>query len=129
MTCCRCECTYLSVIIGIIAGVLIGVLYALGFVSTGIIFWLYLLVGLAGVFLAPIYASLANRSVGDKCYCNYQRAFNAAAIGVIVASAVGLIVSAFASVTVIAIVLALATFFSVTLVALVICLSRCVCNS
>ena len=70
MSCCRNECAYLAVIIGIIAGVILGVLYSLGFVATGIIFWAYLAIGIAGVFLSPIYAFLDNVCREGNCFCS-----------------------------------------------------------
>lgn len=129
MNCCRCECAYLSVIIGIIAGVLLGVLYALGFVATGIIFWVYLAIGLAGVFLAPIYAANGSCQIGEKCFCEYRRILLATSGGAILTAAVGLIVSALGSIIATAIVLGIATFFAVALLVSVICLAKCLCNS
>ena len=128
MNCCRCDCGYLAVIIGIIAGVVLGVLYSLGFVATGIIFWVLLAVGLAGVFLAPIYAGSDTCINGDRCFCSYRRLLLVAAVGAIVTAAAGLIIAALASTIATAIVLGLATFFSVMLVASVVCLARCLCN-
>ena len=125
---CRCECAYLSVIIGIIAGVILGALYALGFVATGIIFWVFLAIGLAGVFLAPLYAANDSCINGDRCFCTYRRILFAAAIGAILTAAAGLIVAALTSTIATAIVLGLATFFSVTLVGSLVCLARCLCN-
>ena len=128
MNYCRCECAYLSVIAGILAGVVIGVLSALGFVATGIIFWAYLAIGVAAVFLAPIYGANVTCPGSERCFCRYRRVLLAAAVGTILTAAAGLIVAAFASTTVIAIVLGLTTFFVVWLVGLVICLARCLCN-
>ena len=127
MTCCKCECAYLSVIIGIVLGVILGVLYALGFVATGIIFWVYLAIGVAGVFLSPIYAANNSCRGNERCFCNYRRLILVASVGTIIAAAVGLIVEAIAGVIVVAIILALATFFAVMLLVLIICLARCLC--
>mgnify|MGYP003296274375 CR=1 FL=1 len=129
MNCCRCECGYLSVIIGIIAGVVLGVLYSLGFVATGILFWVYLLVGFLGVFLAPVYAEKSKCSQGVGCFCYYRRWLLTAIVGSIIAAAVGLIIVAFAPVIAIAISVGVATFFIATLIVLLVCLARCICNS
>ena len=128
MSCSRCECAYLSLIIAIIAGVVLGVLYALGVVATGIVFWVFLAIGILGVFLAPIYAASDTCINGDGCFCSYRRIFFASAVGAIVTATAGLIVAALDSVVATAIVLGLATFFSVLLVASTICLARCLCN-
>lgn len=128
MSCCRGECAYLAVLTGIVAGVLLGVFYALGFVATGIIFWLYLLVGLAGVFLSPLYAAKAGRPTGENCFCGYRVPFLVAAAGTIIASAAGLILAALTSAVAIAIALSVATFFAVVLVVLTICLTNCICE-
>ena len=128
MSGCRCECAYLSVLIGIIAGVALGVLFSLGFVATGIIFWLLLIVGFAGVFLAPIYAANEGRRANEGCFCNIRRPFIIAAVGAIITAVLGLILSSFAPVIAIAIVLGFAVFFAVMLVVLVICNLNCICR-
>ncbi len=129
MTCFKCECTYLSIVAGIIAGVVLGVLYALGFVATGIIFWLFLVTGLAGVFVSPIYASNSGCLQSEKCFCKFKNAIITASAGTILTAAAGLIVSTLTSTIATAIVLGLTTFFSVMLVALIICLTNCLCNN
>lgn len=129
MNCCRYNCAYISVIAGIIVGVILGVLYTLGFVSTGILFWAYLAIGVAGVLLAPIYASSISAKGCDKCFCRLRGLYLTAAIGTIVAAAVGLIVSVFAGPVVIAIVVGVATFFTVMQLVSSVCLTECLCNS
>lgn len=128
MVYCRCECAYLAVIIGIIAGVLLGVLYGLGIIATGIIFWAFLAIGLAGVFLAPLYAAYGALGGPEKCFCNHRRLLLVAAVGTIIAAVVGLIVAAVAPLTVNAIVLAITTFFATALLVSIICLARCLCR-
>ena len=128
MSCCKCECAYLAVIVGIIAGVILGVLYSLGLVATGIIFWAYLALGALGIFLSPIYAFL-DKSGGERgCFCSNKIIILLAAIGTIISAAVGLIIAAIASTTVLAIVIGLATFFIVTLLVAIICVTRCICR-
>ena len=127
MNCCRCECAYLSVIIGIIAGVIIGALYALGFVATGIIFWALLAIGVAGIFLTPIYAASNVYQGGERCFCNYRKVLLTASVGTVVTAAAGLIVAGLTSTIATAMLLGLATFFAVMLLVVVICLSRCMC--
>ncbi len=129
MSCCRGECAYVSILIGIVAGVLLGVLYSLGFVATGIIFWLYLLVGISGVFLAPLYAASAGRPTGENCFCRYRALFLTASAGAIVAAAAGLILAALSSIVAIAIAIALATFFVFVLLTLTICIANCICEA
>ncbi len=128
MSCCRNECGYLAVIIGIIAGVILGVLFSLGFVATGIIFWAYLAIGLAGVFLSPIYAFLDKLCGESKCFCANKIILLVAVIGTIITAAVGLIVAAIAPVVVLSIIIGLATFFVVMLTVAIICVTRCICR-
>ncbi|MBQ2932554.1 MAG: hypothetical protein IJE62_06940 [Clostridia bacterium] len=129
MRCSRCECAYLSIIIGIVAGVLLGVLFALGFVATGIIFWALLAIGVAGVFLAPLYAANTACPGTEQCFCNYLKIFLTASAGTIVASSAGLIVAPLGSIVATAIILGLATFFAVTQLVSTICVAKCLCNN
>jgi len=128
MSCCKSECAYLAVIIGIIAGVILGVLYSLGFVATGFIFWAYLAIGIAGVFLSPIYAFLDNVCREGNCFCNNKIILLVAVVGTIITAAVGLIVATIAPVVVLSIVVGLATFFVVMLLVAIICVTRCICR-
>ena len=127
MDCCRSNCTFISVIIGIIAGVILGVLYALGFVSTGIVFWVYLVIGVLGVLLSPLYASNASCK-GAKCFCKNRVLILVSALGAIIASAAGLIVVPLASTVVVGIVLGVATLFTVMLISSVVCVVNCLCR-
>lgn len=129
MSCCRSECAYLAVIIGIIAGVILGVLFSLGFVATGIIFWAYLAIGIAGVFLSPIYAFLDNVCRERNCFCGNKIILLVAVVGTIITAAVGLIVAGIASTVVLSIVIGLATFFVVMLLVAIICVTRCICRN
>lgn len=126
---CKYNCTCIAVIVGIIVGVILGVLYSLGFVSTGIIFWAYLAIGVAGILLAPIYALQAAQKGHAGCFCRLRGLFTAAAVGAVIASVVGFIVVGFATVPVIAIVIGVATFFAVAELALLICLAKCSCSN
>ena len=128
MSCSRCECAYLSIIIGIIFGVLLGVLYSLGYIATGVIFWAYLLFGVLETFISPLYAFIGERDCFGKCFCNYNTLFLVALAGTIITAAAGLIVVPFASVVATAIALALSTFFTVMLIVLVFCLTKCICR-
>lgn len=125
---CKNECTCLSIIIGIIAGVILGILFALGFVATGIIFWAYLAIGVAGVFLLPVYAANNSCRETGQCLCNFRRLFTIASVGAIILSVIGLIVSGIVSIPALAITLGIATLFVVMLLVLVLCLARCLCN-
>ena len=129
MRCSRCECAYLSIIIGIVAGVLLGVLFALGFVATGIIFWALLAIGILGVFLAPLYAANTACSCTEQCFCNYRKILLATSAGAIVTSAAGLIVAPLGVAVATAIILGLATFFAATQLVSTICLTSCLCNN
>ena len=128
MNYCNSNCTCLSVIAGVIAGVVLGILYALGFVATGVIFWAYLALAAIGILLAPLYASLNTERGSGCCFCTIKNLILIAAIGAIVFAAVGLIIAATASTTVVAIILGLATAFSVILLSAVICLTNCLCE-
>lgn len=128
MSCCRNECAYLAVIIGIIAGVILGVLSSFGFVAIGIIFWVYLAIGLAGVFLSPIYAFLDNICGEGKCFCGNKVTLLVAVVGTIITAAVGFIAAPIASTVVLAIIVGLATFFAVMLTVAIICVTRCICR-
>lgn len=129
MSCCRNECTCLSVILSIIAGVLLGVLYSLGFVTTGIIFWVYLAIGVAGVFLSPLYAAGCFGGENERCFCCHRKLLLTAAVGTIITAAAGLIIASLTSVIAIAIILGLTTFFAVLLLISLICLARCLCDN
>ena len=125
---CKCECAYLSIIIGIIAGVIIGVLYSMGFVPTTITLLAYLAIGVLGVLLSPIYASNTICPGNESCFCSFRRTILIAAAGSIITAAAGLIVAGVASIIITAIVIAIATFFTAMLIVSVICLARCLCD-
>lgn len=129
MGCFKTSCGCVSLVAGVIAGVILGVLYALGFVTTGIIFWAYLAIGVLGILLSPIYASGASYKGDDRCFCVYRIMILTAAVGTIVSSAVGLVVAGLTSLVATAIVLGVATLFPVTLLSLVICLTNCMCRN
>ncbi|MBQ9737323.1 MAG: hypothetical protein IJV86_02825 [Clostridia bacterium] len=129
MLCCKCDCGYLSIIVGIIAGVVLGILFSFGLIATGIIFWVFLAIGLAGVFLSPLYFARNFSGERDRCFCGHRRLILITSLGTIISAALGLILEAIASVTVVAIVLGFATAFSVALIVGLICLARCLCNS
>ena len=128
MSCCRCDCAYWAIIISIIAGVILGVLYSFGFIATGIVFWVYLAIGVIGIFASPIYASFSTGGCIERCFCNNRRFLLIAAVGAIIAAVVGLIVAAIAPTIVVAIVIGIATFFAVLLLGVVTCISKCICN-
>ena len=123
MNCCRNSCVYPAVIAAIVAGVILGVLYALGFVTTGVLFWAYLGIGVLGLFALPVYGATNNR-----CYCQHRVALLAGAIGTVLAAAVGLIVAFVAGAIAIAVAVGVATFFAVLLLGLLVCLANCVCE-
>lgn len=125
---CRNECAYLAVIISIISGVVLGTLFALGFVSTGLIFWVYLLIGVLGILLTPIYGKNSAGGCTESCFCRYRQLITLAGAGAIVFAVVGLVVEFIASITVLAIIIGLATFFAVFLLSTVACFAQCICN-
>ncbi len=127
MDCCRTNCIFASVIASLIVGVILGVLYSLGFVATGIIFWVFLAIGAGAALLLPIYAIGGTGIDGRNCVCRYRRALTVAAIGTVVAAAVGLIVPA-ASTVVTAIIVGVATFFAALVFSLALCFARCLSN-
>lgn len=126
---CRCNCGYLALLIGIFAGVLAGVLYALGLIAVGVIFWVYLGIGVLGLLLTPLYATGACGAGCSGCFARYRTQILAAAIGTILAAVVGLIAVPFVSVTVLAIILGVATLFAVLLPATLVCLTECLCDN
>ncbi|MBE7034830.1 MAG: hypothetical protein E7402_01725 [Ruminococcaceae bacterium] len=129
MLCGNGKCTCLGVIVSILAGVVLGVLYSLGFVTTGVIFWAYLAIGVAAIFLAPLYSRQATEGeTCNTCACKTNRLLTLASIGTIVTGAVGLIVSLVSGVTTISIVLGVATFFAVLVLAGLVCLTNCLCS-
>ncbi len=129
MNCCRYNCVYLSVIIAILAGIALGVLYALGFVATGVIFWVYLVAGVLALLLLPVYS--AGECGRTECTCtgNYRGLIVATAIGTIVAAVIGLITATIAPVVVVSIVLGVATFLVAFLLGVLVCLSNCYCRN
>ncbi len=124
MSSCNSNCTCISVIISIILGVILGVLYSLGFVSTGIIFWAFLAVGVGAILLTPIYTLNESNNGERKCLYYYIKWIVGASIGTIILAAAGLIIPT-TSIVVTSIVIGLATFFVVLLVAQIICLLKC----
>lgn len=127
MDCCKSNCLWISLVSGIIAGFVLGILYTFGFVATGIIFWVYILIGVLTIFLAPIYAAACSCGSRCRCFCNYRVLLTIASIGAIVASAVGIIIVAFAPVIVTAIFLGLATLFAVMALVLILCFVSYLC--
>lgn len=128
MSCCRCECAYLAIIVSIILGVILGVLAGFGFIATGVIFWVYLAIGVIGIFAAPIYAGMNDTGCMESCFCSNRRLLLVASIGAVIAAAVALILVPIVSVTVLAIALGIASFFAALVLASVICISKCMCN-
>jgi hypothetical protein len=125
---CKNECAYVSVIAGLLAGVVLGILYALSLVATGVIFWVYLIVGIAGIFFLPIYANGNAQYERTGCGCSYKNLLIIGAVGAIVTAAVGLIIQLIAPTVAVAIILGLTTFFVVFLLVTVICLTSCICS-
>lgn len=125
MDCGKCNCGYISVIVAILAGVALGVLYALGFVATGIIFWVYLVSGILALLLAPLYTAGGPCTGCCRCISRYLTLLLVSAIGTVAATVVGLIVAAVAPVVVVAIALGVATLFTVLLLGTLVCLTRC----
>ncbi len=128
MNCCRNSCVYLAIIIGILAGVVLGVLSALGFVTTGVIYWVYAVIGVLGILLSPLYAQVRAEGSGERCFCSYRRLILTSAIGTVISSVVGLVVAGIAGPVVLAIVAGVATFFLAALLVSVLCLSGCICS-
>lgn len=124
---CRCNCAYASIIIGILSGVILGVLYALGFVGTGIIFWIYLAMGVLGALLSPVYSGSASCREG-RCFCRFRTLILASVIGTLISSAVGLIVAPVAATVAVAVLLGVATLFAVMLIVSALCLTDCNCG-
>ena len=107
MNCQRNTCIWLSVIIGIVVGVLFGILYSQGIFPIGIVFWLYLAVGILGLLLCPLYAARGHQG----CFCHYKALILTAIIGTIISSTVGQILFFTSSTTALAISLSISTFF------------------
>ena len=128
MNCCRCNCGYLSVIVAILAGIALGVLYALGFVATGVIFWVYVLTGILALLLLPVYNAAAGGGVSCLCVCRYSRLVAGAAVATIVTAVIGLIVAPIATLVAVSIVLGVATFAVTLLLGTLGCLSGCYCR-
>ena len=127
MSCCKYECTCLSVIISIIIGFIIGILNFFDIVATGVIFWVFLAIGVAAVLLLPVYA-LTKCSEGDKCFCCYRKLLTAASVGTIITAGIGLIIESVIGGITLAIVVGFATFFAVLLITSVICFAKCLCK-
>lgn len=125
---CKYECAYLAVIVSILSGVVLGVLYSIGLIATGLIFWVYLLIGALGILLTPIYGLRGQAGCIENCFCKYKNLITVGGIGTIVFAAVGLITELIAPTTVVAVIIGLATFFIVFLLSSVICLANCICE-
>jgi len=129
MNCCRYNCVYLSVIVALLAGIALGVLYALGFLTTGVVFWVYLATAVLTLLLLPVYSAIDGAKMGCTCVGNYRGFVIGLAIATIVAAVVGLIVALVSTVVVISIVLGIATFLVVFLLGVLVCLSNCFCRN
>ena len=125
MNCCKLNCVWLAVLAGILAGVLLGVLYAVGLVSTGIVFWAYLGLGILGLLLAPIYATGVPCDGNCECFARYRTPILVGAIGTIITAAVGLIAVPVVTVVAAAVILGFATLLAVFLLATLACLAKC----
>lgn len=125
---CKYECAYLAVIVSILSGVVLGVLYSIGLIATGLIFWVYLLIGALGILLTPIYGLNNNSGCVESCFCRYKNLITVGGIGTIVFAAVGLIVQFIASTIAVSIIIGLATFFIVFLLSSALCLANCICE-
>ncbi len=128
MNCCRYNCVYLSVIVAILAGIALGVLYALGFLTAGVIFWVYLATGVLALLLLPVYSAIDGEKMGCACVGNYRGLVVGTAIATVIAAVVGVIVSLVSTVVVISIVLGIATFSVVFLLGVLVCLAGCFCR-
>ncbi len=126
MSNCKCDCSYISIIAGIIFGVILGVLSAFGYVAPVITFWVYLAIGVAGIFFTPIYGLLDSLRGSEYCFCSYRNILLIASAGTIIAAGAGLIIALIDSLIAIAVAIALATLFAVTLLHSVICLAKCI---
>ncbi len=123
MTCCQNNCSYAAVILGILAGVAVGVLYALGFVTVGVLLWAYLSLGAAAVLLSPVYAALS------PCFCVYRTVFLIGAFGAIVAAAVAFFTVGIAPLALFAVILGIATLFAVLTLITAVCITACSCRN
>ncbi len=123
MTCCQNNCSYAALILGILAGVAVGVLYALGFVTVGVLLWVYLTLGVAALLVSPVYAALS------PCFCVYRTAFLIGAFGAIVAAAVAFFTVGIAPLTLFAVILGIATLFVVFTLVTTVCITACNCRN
>ena len=123
MTCCQNNCSYAAVILGILAGVAVGVLYALGFVTVGVLLWVYLTLGVAALLLSPVYAALS------PCFCVFRTVFLIGAFGAIVAAAVAFFTLGIAPLALFAVILGIATLFVVFTLVTTVCITACNCRN
>ena len=125
MNCCRLNCTWLAVLVGVLAGVTLGLLYGFGIVPIGFTFWAYLGIGVFGLLLTPIYATGVSCDGKCGCFPRYRTAILVGVVGTIVTAALGLILAPVAAVVTVAIVLGFATLFAVLFLATLVCLIEC----
>ena len=123
MTCCQNNCSYAAVILGILSGVAVGVLYALGFVTVGVLLWAYITLGAAAVLLSPVYAALS------PCFCVYRTVFLTGAFGAIVAAAIAFFTVGIAPLALFAVILGIATLFVVLSLVTAVCITACNCRN
>lgn len=122
---CRYNCGYLALLAGIFAGIAVGVLFALGFLGTGVVFWVYLALGILGLLLTPVYAAASCGTDCAACFARYRLPIVLAAVGTILTAALGLLLVPVAGVVTLAIVLGVATLFAVLFLGILICLVQC----
>ena len=92
------------------------------------VFLIYLIAGIAGVFLVPLYGILRNCTGESNCFCRFNKVLQIALIGTIITAAAGLIIANIASVSTVAIVLGVSTFFTVLVLGTLLCYTKCICN-
>lgn len=124
---CKCNCSYIAVIVAIVLGFVLGTVAFFGFIPTTPAIIVMIAIGLAGLFFAPIYQLLGSISNTYDCFCSYAQPLLVASIGTIVASVLSFILfGADVAAVVPFIFFAIAVFFAVLLIGIVVCLTRSV---
>ncbi len=127
MCCYNSDCLCLTIVLSIIAGVLLGILFGLGFITASPVFLIYLITGIAGVLLVPLYGILRS-CTGEGSFCRLNRVLQIGLIGTVITAAAGLIIAGIASLSTVAIVFGVSTFFIVLTLGTLLCYAKCICN-
>ena len=122
---CKCNCSYIAVIVAIVLSFVLGALGFFGFIPATPAITVILAIGLAGLFFAPIYQLLGSASNTCDCFCTYGQPLLISSVGAVVAAVLSFVLFGVGVAAIIPyIAFAIAVFFAVLLIGILVCLTR-----